>query len=132
VGANTTTCSQELLETLFGRQLLDVRTFGMWLRDSLQDVTFVQLPFVLDQLTRLATLVYEDLMVGTCIVAAAVCRLHEVYLFRLISVEEISDRSCFQVVQHRARSALQSIERRLVESIKVCFQPSLHPDADIS
>lgn len=70
--------SQELLETLFERQLPDVRTYGMWLRDSLQDVTFAQLPFVLDQLARSAALVYEDLMVGTCVVAAAVIRLHEV------------------------------------------------------
>jgi hypothetical protein len=104
----------------------------MWLRDSLQDITFAQLPFALDQLTKLAALMYEDLMVGTCIVAAAVSKLHEVCLSRVIIVEETSDRSCFQIVQHRARSALQSIERRLVESIKVCPQPSLNPDADIS
>lgn len=86
-------CSQELLDTLFERQLLDRRTFGMWLRDSLRDLSFAQLPFVLDQLGRSSSLVYEDLVIGTCIVAAAVDKLQEVGL-RFLYWKEVAESSC--------------------------------------
>lgn len=69
---------QELLDQLLDRQLLDVRSFGMWIRDSLQTVHVAQLPLVLDQLERSASLLFQDRMIGTCIVAAALLKLHEV------------------------------------------------------
>jgi hypothetical protein len=70
--------SQELLDTLLDRQLLDMRSFGMWIRDSLKNVRLAQLPVVLDQLERTAALFFQDRLAGTCIVTAVLLKLREV------------------------------------------------------
>jgi hypothetical protein len=70
--------SQELLDKLLDRQLLDVRSFTMWIRDSLQKSRLGQLPVILDQLERTASLLFQDRLAGTCIVTAALLKLREV------------------------------------------------------
>lgn len=69
---------QTLMQELLNRNLLDVRSFGMWMNDALRSIRLTLLPLVLDHLERVASLVFEDNVCGACLVASLIGKLDEV------------------------------------------------------
>ncbi|KAJ9103635.1 hypothetical protein QFC19_004210 [Naganishia cerealis] len=94
--------TQDLMQELLHRNLLDVRSLGMWIRDTVQSVRLSALPLVLDYLERMASFVFEDNISGVCIIATLIRKLDE-------------------VTEHPARSALQPIEQRLASLIRLAW-----------